>query len=175
MTGAGGRDHMEVEEIKSSRGKTVLVLLISLAFVSISVAIPSEAASESYKSWLAGAFFGLCSVVFAFLLVRPQRLLLTPTGFTVAGGLVRSPKQILWRDVSPLFVYRLARGGKMIGYNFAPGARKDSTLIRVNRFAGAEGALPKGWPGSPERMVERINAYRAQALAQDTNSESGAV
>lgn len=166
---------MEVEEIKSSRGKTVLFLLISLAFVSISVAIPSETAVESYNSWFAGAFFGLCSVVFAFLLIRPQRLLLAPTGFTVTGGLVRSPKQVLWHDVNPLFVFRLGRGGKMIGYNFAPGARKDSTLIRVNRFVGAEGALPQGWPGSPDRMVERINAYRALALAQDTNFESGAI
>lgn len=166
---------MEVEEIKSSRGKTLLFLLMSLAFVSVFVAIPSESPSEGYKSWLGGAFFGLCSVVFAFLLIRPQRLLLAPTGFTVAGGLIRSPKQILWRDVSPLFVYHLAKGGKMIGYNFTPGARKESTVTRVNRFVGAEGALPKGWPGSPERMVERINAYRAQALAEAPNSEAGVV
>lgn len=65
---------MDVEEIKSSRGKTVLFLLISLAFVAISVAIPSEDAADSYKSWLGGGVFGLCSVVFAWLLIRPQRL-----------------------------------------------------------------------------------------------------
>lgn len=165
---------MEVEEIKSSRGKTVFFLLISLAFVAIAVAIPSEDVAESYKYWLAGAFFGLCSVVFAWLLIRPQRLLLAPTGFTVAGGFVRSPKHVLWRDVNPFFVYRLSRGGKMIGYNFAPGARTDSTLIRVNRLVGAEGALPKGWPGSPELMVERINAYRARALAEALNSGAAA-
>lgn len=158
---------MEVEEIKSSRRKAVLYLLGSLAFTAISIALSSEAAAESYTLWLGGVFFGLCSVVFAFLLVRPQRLLLAPTGFTVAGGLVRTPTQVLWRDVTPFFVYRLPRGGKMIGYNFAPGARKVSPLIRVNRLAGAEGALPKVWPGSPERMVERINAYREQALAKD--------
>ena len=165
---------MEVEEIKSSRGKTVLFLLISLAFVATSVTIPSEDAAENYKSWFAGAFFGVCSVVFAWLLIRPQRLLLAPTGFTFAGGLVRSPKHVLWRDVNPFFVNRLKMGGKMIGYNFAPGARRDSTLIRVNRFAGNDGVLPKGWPESPELMVERINAYRARALAEDPNSGAGA-
>jgi hypothetical protein len=164
---------MKVEEIKSSRGKTTLLLLISLVFVAVSAVIPSESDAERYKSWLGGGFFGLCSVVFTFLLIRPQRLLLAPTGFTVAGGLVRSPKQVLWRDVTPFFVYRLARGGSTIGFNFVPGARKNSTLIRVNRLVGAEGALPKGWPESPERMVERLNAYRAQALAEDPNPSSG--
>ncbi|MEW5686254.1 MAG: hypothetical protein AB1942_15165 [Pseudomonadota bacterium] len=162
---------MEVEEIKSSRAKTVLFLLISLGFVAICVAIASDGAAESYKSWFGGAFFGLCTVVFAWLLFRPQRLVLAPTGFMVAGGLIRSPKQILWREVSPLFVYRIPRGGKAIGYNFAPGARKDSALIRVNRLMGAEGGLPNGWPGSPERMVERINAYRARALAEGRSVE----
>lgn len=166
---------MEAEEIKSSRGKTVLFLLIGLAFLSILVVVPSETAVERFNSWFAGAFFGLCSVVFAFLLIRPHRLLLAPSGFTVTGGFVRSPKQVLWHDVNPFFVLRLGRAGKMIGYNFAPGAHKDSTLIRMNRFLGAEGALPQGWPGSPDRMVERINAYRALALAQDTNFESGAI
>jgi hypothetical protein len=165
---------MEVEEIKSSRGKAALYLLISLAFVTISVATPSESAAERYMLWLGGAFFGLCSVVLASLLIRPQRLLLAPMGFTVAGGLVGAAKQVLWRDVSPLFVVRSAMGVKMIGFNFAPGAREDSTLIRVNRFVGAEGALPKGWPISPERMVERINAYRAQALAEIPASGAGA-
>ncbi|MNY33539.1 hypothetical protein D3C86_1678220 [compost metagenome] len=163
-----------MEEITSSRGKTARFLLISLVFVAVSIAIPNDAPGERYKLWLAGAFFGLCSVVFAFLLIRPQRLLLTPTGFTVAGGLVWSPKQILWRDVDPFFVYRLVRGGKMIGYNFTPGSRKDSALFHVNRFVGAEGGLPMDWPGSPEQMVELINVYRAQALAQDTISKAGA-
>ncbi|WP_406853021.1 hypothetical protein WEU32_04430 [Brevundimonas sp. BH3] len=165
---------MEAEEIKSSRGKSVLLLVSSLAFLSISVAMPSETAVESFNSWFAVAFSGLCSVVFAFLLIRPHRLLLAPSGFTVTGGFVRSPKQVLWHDVNPFFVFRLGRAGKVIGYNFAPGS-KDTTLIRMNRFVGAEGALPQGWPGSPDRMVERINAYRALALAQDTNFESGAL
>lgn len=62
----------------------------------------------------------------------------------------------------------------MIGYNFTPGSRKDSALFHVNRFVGAEGGLPMDWPGSPEQMVELINVYRAQALAQDTISKAGA-
>ncbi|MNF09851.1 hypothetical protein D3C80_2106200 [compost metagenome] len=77
---------------------------------------------------------------------------------------------MLWREVDPFFEYRLPRGGTLIGYNFAPSARKASALIRVNRFLGAEAALPKGWPGSSEEMVERLNAYRAKALAKDSDS-----
>lgn len=161
---------MDVEEIKSSRGKTVLGLLVSLTFVAIFVAIPSEPAADSHKAWLGGGFFGLCSVVFACLLIRPQRLSLTPTGFTVSGGLIRSPKHVLWRDVDSFFEYRLPRGGTMVGYRFVPGARSDSALIRVSRSLGAEAALPKGSPESTEQLVERLNAYRARALAQEAGA-----
>lgn len=165
---------MEKEEIIASRWKTAILFLISLAFVAMSVAIPSEA-DEIYASMFAGAFFGLGSVVFGWQLIRPQRLSLSPTGFTVSGGLIRSPKPVLWRDVSPFFVVSLRRGGRMIGYNFMPGARRESTLVRMNRLVGAEAALPGGWPGSPEQMVERINAYRAKALAEVSMPSSGAV
>ena len=165
-------DHMESEEIKSSRGKTVLFLLINLAFALLSVAIPVEAAGDRYKFWLVGTFFGLGSVVCAYLLIRPQRLLLSPTGFTLSGGLVRSPKHWTWREVGPFFVYQLQEGGTMVGFNFAQGARQDSTLVRVSEFLGAEGALPGGWQESTERMVERLNAFRDKALAQD--AEAGA-
>ena len=163
--GGSGSDQMEVEEIKSSRGKTVFFLMISMALASIFVMNPSETAADSYNSFLGVAFFGLGSVIFVFLLIHPQRLLLSPTGFQVSGGLIRSPKHVLWHEVGPFFVYY-----GMVGYDFVPGARQDSALIRLNRLLGAEAALPKGWPESAERMVERLNAFRDKALAQDAGS-----
>jgi hypothetical protein len=37
---------------------------------------------------------------------------------------------------------------------------------RIARRFGADAALPKGWPMSPDAMVEHLNAVRAQALGE---------
>lgn len=151
-------------EYVSSRAKTSLLLLGSLAFVSIAAFLPEDGGGSSWRLWC-GGFFGLGGLVALWLLVRPQRLRLDSTGFTVLGGLVRSPKPIPWGDISPFFLYRLPRGGRMIGFNFRPGAASRTRLAEFNRRLGAEGALPKLWPGSPEHMVEELNDFREQALA----------
>ena len=152
-----------------SRWKMTLYLAGSLAFVAIALFFlqhPSEMRHPNegaWKMWLCLVFFSPCALVFAWLLIRPPRLLLDRQGFTLVGGLIRSPKTIPWRDVEAFFVYRLPRGGKMIGYNYRPGVREVTALARVGRAFGADGALPKGWTLSPEKMVDELNAYRAWA------------
>ncbi len=149
--------------IESSRLKASLSLLGSLVFVAIGVMMVRDPL-VSTKGWLALLFFGVCAAAFAVLLFRPQVLILDKDGFMVSGGFVRSPRKVLWRDVEGFFVYRLPRGGKMIGYNLQPAARKQTALGKIARSFGADGALPKGWPGSPEKMAEDLNAYRLWAL-----------
>jgi hypothetical protein len=148
--------------IEASRAKAWLYFLGSLVFVAGGlwmVQDPSKAGG-----WFVLLFFGACAVVFAIMLVRPQVLILDASGFMVSGGLVRSPRKVLWRDVRGFHVYRLPKGGKMIGYFLEPSVRKDTAMAKINRGLGADGALPKGWPGSPEKMVEDLNAYRLWAL-----------
>ena len=36
----------------------------------------------------------------------------------------------------------------------------------ITRSLGADAALPKGWPMSPDAMVEQLNTFRAQVLAE---------
>jgi hypothetical protein len=122
--------------------------------------------ANSVVGWFGIAFFGLCALVSARLIVRPQVLLLDGEGFTLDGGLVRSARKIGWRDIEGFFVYRLPKGGKTIGYNYEPAAGKDSLLIQINRAFGSDGALPKAWSGSPESMADELNDYRLQALAR---------
>jgi hypothetical protein len=69
------------------------------------------------------AGLGRDRVGFIWLAIRPQRLLLDDDGFTVAGGFVRSPKKVLWRNVEKFFVYRLPKGGKLVAYTLLPQAR----------------------------------------------------
>jgi hypothetical protein len=154
---------MDTREIATSRGKTALYLAMSLAFVAIALFGLQDPDRASSKLQLCLAFFGLCSVVFVWLLIRPQRLLLDSEGFTLLGGFVRSPKKVCWCDIDAFFVYRLPRGGKMIGFNYRPDAPRGA-VVRFARRLGAEGTLPKGWPIGPDKMVAELNAFRLQAL-----------
>lgn len=154
---------MGATEISVSRWKIALYLAISLGFVAIALLMVQHPDEEVWKAQLGLGFFGLCSLIFAWLLIRPQRLVLDSQGFTLEGGLVRNPKKVYWRDIDEFLVYRLPRAGKMIGYNYKPGVRQDSALARITRKFGADAALPKGWPMSPEKMVAELNTWRLQA------------
>jgi hypothetical protein len=150
--------------IQGSRGKTLLYLAGSLAFTAIGVLMVADP-HRGLKSWLCVTFFGLCTAVFAVLLVRPHKLILDDNGFTLDGGLRRSPRTTAWRDVETFFVYRLPKAGKMIGYTLMPAVRKNTMMANLARNFGGDGALPKGWSMSPEQMAETLNAHRARALA----------
>jgi hypothetical protein len=154
---------VETKEITSSRWKTLLYLLVSSAFVAFSIFHLRTSHKDMVTTWLGLVFFGLGIPVFSWLLIRPQRLLFDAEGFTVAGGMIRTPWKIRWQDVSEFLVIQLPRGGKMVGFNYVPGARKTSALSRVARMSGADGGLPKSWPGSVEDMVDELNDYRIRA------------
>jgi hypothetical protein len=157
---------MEPLTITGSRLKTALYLALSIAFVAGGVWVvghPSQAKDLIY-GWLSIALFGLGALVFIWLLARPQVLRLDSEGFSLRGGVTRAPQFTRWRDVQTFFVFRLPRGGTMIGFNYTEG-RQPSKLSALARLAGAEGALPKGWPKSPEAMVVILNDYRERALA----------
>ncbi|QEL23530.1 hypothetical protein FQV39_13775 [Bosea sp. F3-2] len=116
--------------------------------------------------WACVAFFGLGVVVFLWLLIRPQVLILDAGGFTVDGGLVRTPRYVAWRDVQGFCVFSAGRGGKMVGYNFEPHAKQKSLLTRINRSLGADAGLPQGWQISAEQLAAVLNDYRLQALGR---------
>ena len=155
---------MPTTEIRTSRWRIAVYLGGSLAFVAIALWLLQHPTQGAWKLKLGVGFFGLCAVVFVWLLINPQRLVLDDEGFTILGGFVRSPKKIQWRDIDGFFVCRLPRGGKMIGFNYRAGASPRRRLARFNRAFGAEAALPRGWPQSPEALAAQLNAYRAQAL-----------
>jgi hypothetical protein len=162
------------KEFVSSPVKTVLLLVVSLGLVGAAVLPPKGTAMPEPMRWLAGGFFGLCAIVFAWLLVRPMRLILDPQGFSIGGGLVLSPKKTLWRDVDQFFVYGVAPARKMVGFNYKPGVRDRSKLVKFSRrTAGVDGALPILSRGSPEQLVAELNDYRRHALEGEAALSSG--
>jgi len=163
-----GRETIEPLVISASRGKTLLLLSASLAFVlACAFLIHVSKDGDTAGLWWCMAFFGLGALVFAWQLARPQILMLNVQGFSLGGGLVRSPKLVPWKDIEGFYVvHRRRRIGDMIGYNFAPGVKKSSVMRSVTRSLGAEAALPQGWTLSPEEMAVLLNAYRQEAMAR---------
>ncbi|MGX9145309.1 hypothetical protein [Mesorhizobium sp. 128a] len=162
-----GTETIEPLVISASRGKTLLLLSVSLFFVlACAFLIHVSEDGDTAGLWWCVAFFGLGVLVFAWQLARPQILVLNGQGFSLGGGLVRSPKLVLWKDIEGFFVvHRRRRVGDMIGYNFAPGVKKSSVMRSVTKSLGAEAALPQGWTLSPEEMVALLNEYRRRAMA----------
>lgn len=156
---------MDRTEIIGSRGKTFIFLVGSIAAVAIALFLGKNDQDSGLK-W-AAAFFSVCSATFAWTLIRPQKLILEPDGFSLAGGIMRKPYKVPWRDVSGFFVVSVARGTKMVGYNFTPDAasrRRGPGIAR--RISGADGGLHGIWPPSTANIVDELNDYRQKALSK---------
>ena len=118
--------------------------------------------------WVA-IFFGTCSTVFVMMLVRPRRLSLDEDGFSVSGGLLRSPQKTSWRDISDFFVLSLRPGTSFVGYHFSSEfAEKHPTAKLARNVTGADGILHGPWPGSNGKLADKLNAYRQFALTSAT-------
>ncbi|MDG4881122.1 hypothetical protein [Mesorhizobium sp. WSM4884] len=153
---------IESKTIRGSRGKVAVYLLTSLAFVYGGATMRDDA----FVGWGSVILFGSTALVFFWWLVRPPLLLLDSDGFTLQGGFVRTPQQVLWGDIDSFLVYRLPRGSDAIGYNFRDDAKGASPLALTSKRLGTKVLLPGRWPLSTEQMVEALNAYRLEALTR---------
>jgi hypothetical protein len=75
----------------ASRGKAALYLPACATFVWAGSTITPDTEFHRLVTWSASVFFGLGLPLFGWLVIRPQSLLLSSNGFTLGGGLIRSP------------------------------------------------------------------------------------
>lgn len=149
------------EEIISSRPKSVLLGLGSWSFVAAVIWLLGERSGDNVWIYAALFFFGFCGSVGIYELISPNKLRLDDKGFTLSGGFMRGERQTKWSDVEPFAVINVAQGGKVIAYNLKPHARHETLAMKLNRaIVGADCGLPLGWPGKPEDLADRLNAYR---------------
>jgi hypothetical protein len=170
----GVAHHHSVEPvaIQGSRRQAAVLLAASLAITAVFAWLIAHSSDVGW-AWIGLASFGFSSLVQLWLYVRPQVLRLDSSGFTLSGGLIWAPQTISWQEIEGFFVHRVRDGQGMgetelIGFNFAPGARKRSFVRGVFRRLGAEHSRPSGWPEAPEEMVAELNTYRQRALAVST-------
>jgi hypothetical protein len=148
----------------SSPWKSALLLLGSLAFVAIGlfIMLPDPNSSRA-MAWFAIGFFGFCAVMGIVVLVRPQRLELNSSGFSVSGGLMRGQHLTHWREVEKFYVIRLPKGVKMVGFDYKPEAMPDTAMVRVAGTMGLQGSLTQGLGPSPESLAEELKLWLERA------------
>lgn len=165
MGSEGARGGVKATEITASRGKRLLLFAGCLAFVATALLLDRHARAD-WGIRSAELFFGLGSLIALWMLIRPQRILLDGVGFTLAGGLVRTPRRIAWADIDRFVVYRMPRGGKMVGWRYRPDRARGALARAVEAMTGVDGALPGCWPGKPEALVATLEQYRAAATGR---------
>ena len=159
---------VDTVEISSSRWKTIPFFVGSVAIAAFTLFELQNPDPDPPMLKLGLAFASLCAVVFAWALVRPLRLLLDDEGFTLVGGLVRSPTKVRWHDIESFFVHRVNGRYKTIGYNYKSGVRAASLWRDLSRSLGADGVITADWPRSTDGMVEYLNACRTEAVIKET-------
>lgn len=156
---------MKVIKLSTPRWRIALYLAFSLLPCTIGLIPRDRSDPDAWQLELALIFFGLCSALFAWLLVSPGRLLLDAEGFTVKGGFGLIPWKVRWRDVGAFVPFEYPGGRRVVGFRYAPGKAHPSRR-RFTRWAGADEVLPI-WGRSPEKIIDQLDAYRAQALAAE--------
>ena len=105
----------------------------------------------------------------AWMLIRPPRLLLDDEGFALAGGFVRAPRKIRWRDVESFFIWPESQATDLIGFFRAPGAGGASSKVRFAEALSDAGWGRAYWRPSDEEIVAELEARRwAAAGARDS-------
>ncbi len=154
--------------IRAAGWKSLLYLLICLFFAGIgAVAIATEPSSPAYWwAYVSVLFFGLGVMVFAWRLVKPDTLSLSPEGI-LWRSLWRTVRWS-WREVGNFRVVPLGPSTLQVGFDFTDAQAGQRRLRAVNAaVAGYEASFGAGWELRPETMCALLNAARARWIGAD--------
>jgi hypothetical protein len=147
--------------LRPSKGKMILLLLVSLVFVAIGIA------ALAHRDWGVGLsctiLFGFGVVVFAYQLSPGASYLkLTRRGFVVVSFFRPSPL-IEWNQVRDFRVASLPPMGKrMVVYDSGNPARPG--LAQLNRdLIGASSGLPDNYGMKYQELADLMNAWQSRA------------
>lgn len=160
----GSSNAFEPRIVKGSRLKALPWVLLGGGFLAASLLVIYSEPSN-HVGWTGLVLSALAILIFAEPLVRPYVLILDVDGFSLGPSILLPRKTVAWRDVQNFFVHRTMQDFRVVAYNLES-AVKPTARHRGARIFGVDGTLPRGWPKSPEKMVEELNAYREWALSR---------
>ena len=147
MAASPDLDHPPVV-IRQARWKALLLVVGSLAFLAVGIAMQADAAVRG-KAQLIQGFFGLGLLVGLAQLVSPGRLVLEPTGLTQT--VLWRTRRWAWTDVSGFREWRYRRT-RLITFDDANA--KPGMLQAANAALGAgTGALSGTWALSRKELL----------------------
>jgi Bacterial PH domain len=155
--------------IRSSRLYSALMLLIAAGFVAIGAFMLRDPKESATTSYLIMIFFGAGIPLFAWQVIRPGVLTLSPDGVSW-----RSPFRTVhyqWSDIQTFRPYKPAAKSlsKHLGFDFTDSyrARRGGPYGLAKAMAGVEGSFGGGWELSAADLAELLNQARAR-WAEDT-------
>jgi hypothetical protein len=141
-----------------NRGKTVLVLVVCLAFVAVDVLLIHD---RTPKYWFTLILFSLAALVMLVQLLPGSGSLTVSRDGIEVRSLFRTHRY-RWSELSEFGVYRV-RGNTFVGFNFSPEYRRSAAGRALARaFAGYEGSLPESFGLRAQDLAALLAYHHSQ-------------
>ena len=150
--------------LKPSPFKTIILLLVSLGFVSLTPIVMNK---NPTMAWVNAIFFGLCAIVLIIqLFPKTSHLKLTEEGFEVKS-LFKS-HFTKWSDVEFFGVGYLGNT-KAVMFNYSENHTKQKLGKQIaSAMTGAEGGLPNTYGMKAKELAELMNEWKVDASLHDS-------
>lgn len=175
MTSAAASEGDHVLVLRPSPWKMVLLLLVSLGFVSIGIFLLKNGSSRAdpVMAWLCMIFFGFCALIFLIQLIPGACYLrLAPDGFTVCSTWRK--RYYRWDDIFEFGITTVPSGvvrRKIVGFNFSLGSTHPDRHSRTVGFSvavcGYEAGLQDVYGLGCEKLADLMNQHLQQSRAQN--------
>lgn len=147
--------------ILQSRRQTLRIAGLGVVMVSASILTALSDRSLTVRAVGGGGvlFFGLGLLVFVVQLVRPGRLTLDAVCITQTS--LGRTTRLLWSEVGHFRVWSTSRTAVVAFDDLRP-LQGRSTLRRISRSLGADGALVGGWTMPAGQLAALLNTMQAE-------------
>jgi hypothetical protein len=152
--------------VSSSRWISALMLLIATGFVAIGAFMLRDPKEPAWIAYAVMGFFGLGVPLFAWRLVRPDRLRLAPDGITWRSVLRTS--HFKWDEVKNFRAYSPGTESKHLGFDFTDSYHGQGSRFRqtARTMTGVEGSFGGGWELGAAELADLLNKARARWVAR---------
>jgi len=152
---------LKTKILRPSRLKTILLLIVSLAFVATT---PITMEKNQTMSWLGAIFFGLVALVFIIqLFPNSSYLKLTEEGFEVKS--MYKSHFTKWSDIEYFGVGEISNN-KMVMFIYSENHNTQKIGKEIARgLTGGEGGLPNTYGMKADKLADLMNEWKTDSVS----------